>query len=121
MPLYEYKCCECGFEFEEVRKMSDRMDVRCPECNHGVCTLLISKTNTEQVYPFYHEHLDPNGPVLVKSKEHFRQLCLKYGKYSKAIDVDFKVRGNMTNEERKEYYEEERRRHENVEVIYGND
>lgn len=120
MPLYEYKCEHCGYEFENVNRMAERRSQLCEICS-GPCKLLISQTNTEYTYPFWHEHLDPNGPVLVKSKEHFRQLCLKYGKYSKAIDVDFKIRGGMTNEERKEYYDEAAKSNEKVEVVYGSE
>jgi len=33
MPLYEYRCPECGYEFDLLRRMSDSDDdVTCPAC-----------------------------------------------------------------------------------------
>ena len=32
MPLYEYKCVQCGNEFEAQNKIADRETSQCPEC-----------------------------------------------------------------------------------------
>ena len=33
MPIYEYKCDECGSEYEQIRRMSDAdRDLECPSC-----------------------------------------------------------------------------------------
>jgi len=33
MPIYEYRCEDCGTQFEKlVRRMSDAPDVECPSC-----------------------------------------------------------------------------------------
>ncbi|MCG3172291.1 MAG: hypothetical protein GMKNLPBB_00439 [Myxococcota bacterium] len=32
MPMYEYRCEACKFEFEEVQKFSDPLLVDCPAC-----------------------------------------------------------------------------------------
>jgi len=32
MPTYEYKCLQCGSEFEAVQKMTAKPGARCPEC-----------------------------------------------------------------------------------------
>jgi putative FmdB family regulatory protein len=33
MPLYEYRCRECGRSFEMLRRMSDAdRELECPEC-----------------------------------------------------------------------------------------
>lgn len=34
MPLYEYKCSACGYQFEVIQKFSDQPDQICPRCNH---------------------------------------------------------------------------------------
>ena len=40
MPLYLYRCPECGKEFEERRKVEERKEVYCPTCterSRGKC------------------------------------------------------------------------------------
>jgi putative FmdB family regulatory protein len=32
MPLYEYRCPECGLEFEELRAMAEAGPAACPGC-----------------------------------------------------------------------------------------
>lgn len=32
MPLYEYKCHECGLRFERIERASELTDGECPEC-----------------------------------------------------------------------------------------
>ncbi len=36
MPIYEYKCIECGYEFEEILKFSDPEIKTCPKCGGRV-------------------------------------------------------------------------------------
>ena len=37
MPIYEYRCENCGHELEAVQKISDSPLVKCPKCNaHGL-------------------------------------------------------------------------------------
>jgi putative FmdB family regulatory protein len=33
MPTYEYRCPECGANFEKVQRMSDDPVAECPECS----------------------------------------------------------------------------------------
>lgn len=32
MPTYQYRCNDCGFEFEEFQSMSDEPIDKCPKC-----------------------------------------------------------------------------------------
>ena len=32
MPLYDYGCCACGCEFEDVRPTEEESGPACPEC-----------------------------------------------------------------------------------------
>ena len=42
MPLYEYECCSCGKEFEElVRNAEER--VECPKCGKSKVVRKLSK------------------------------------------------------------------------------
>jgi len=36
MPVYEYKCKECGFVFEEIKSIKNKDNVVCPHCGSGV-------------------------------------------------------------------------------------
>jgi len=81
MPLYEVKCNECGKEFEAFAKIADRQQIKCVHCN-GHTTILISAPHRDSRYPFWHEHLDPFKPILVKSRSHFKQLCKQYNVYA---------------------------------------
>jgi len=42
MPTYEYRCTQCGVEFERFQKMNDAPVEECPECR-GTVQRLISK------------------------------------------------------------------------------
>ncbi|MEO8513776.1 MAG: zinc ribbon domain-containing protein [Ignavibacteria bacterium] len=41
MPFYEYKCSDCGFELEELQKMSDEPLKKCPNCGKETLQKLI--------------------------------------------------------------------------------
>lgn len=40
MPTYEYKCTECGNNFEEFQKITDEPIKTCPKCNGSVKRLI---------------------------------------------------------------------------------
>jgi len=40
MPLYEYRCRQCGHQFELIQKFSDPPPERCEKCGGGVEKLL---------------------------------------------------------------------------------
>lgn len=42
MPIYEYRCSDCGHELEAMQKMSDPALTDCPECNQPKLEKLIS-------------------------------------------------------------------------------
>ena len=42
MPTYEYKCNECGFEFEEEQSIIDEPIMICPVCFQESVERLIS-------------------------------------------------------------------------------
>ncbi len=44
MPIYEYKCRECGKEFEVIQKFSDKPVKKCPDCS-GKVEKLISQSS----------------------------------------------------------------------------
>jgi putative FmdB family regulatory protein len=42
MPLYEYKCENCGNQFEVIQKFSDPLVEKCPKCGGPVHKLMSS-------------------------------------------------------------------------------
>ncbi len=42
MPIYEYKCEECGHQLEAIQKFSDAPLTDCPECNKPALKKMLS-------------------------------------------------------------------------------
>ncbi len=42
MPIYEYRCDECGHELEKIQKISDAPLSECPACGKSALKKLIS-------------------------------------------------------------------------------
>lgn len=42
MPIYEYRCQECGHELERLQKLSDPMLTDCPACDKPALKRLVS-------------------------------------------------------------------------------
>jgi putative FmdB family regulatory protein len=42
MPIYEYRCSDCGFEKEFLRKVSDPQLTDCPKCGKSTLTKKLS-------------------------------------------------------------------------------
>jgi putative FmdB family regulatory protein len=42
MPIYEYRCKECGFQKEYMQRMSDAPLTDCPQCRKRSFTKLVS-------------------------------------------------------------------------------
>ncbi len=45
MPIYEYKCKKCSYQFELLQKASDPLPDSCPNCGDDKLTKLISSTS----------------------------------------------------------------------------
>lgn len=44
MPLYEYKCSECGFIFEVLQKVNEQSQKKCPKCGGSVKKVISAPT-----------------------------------------------------------------------------
>jgi putative FmdB family regulatory protein len=42
MPIYEYRCADCGFQKEFIQKMSDAPLTTCPECGKETLGKMLS-------------------------------------------------------------------------------
>jgi putative FmdB family regulatory protein len=83
MPIYDYHCSDCLKEFESYSPIDNRMFQQCPDCN-GEAHLIIKCQKRDWFREFVTD--DFNGkPILVKSKEHFKELCKEHGVYSRAL------------------------------------
>jgi putative FmdB family regulatory protein len=52
MPVYEYRCQECGEKFEQLRRMSDAdTNLICPRCASAKVTRLLSAFATSGCGP----------------------------------------------------------------------
>ncbi len=47
MPIYEFKCKECGNEFEELILGRDTDNISCPKCNSSEVIQLMSLCKTK--------------------------------------------------------------------------
>ncbi len=45
MPIYEYRCNDCGKEFEAIRKFSDKPLNKCVHCSSAKVEKLISQSS----------------------------------------------------------------------------
>ncbi|MBM3812815.1 MAG: zinc ribbon domain-containing protein [Acidimicrobiia bacterium] len=43
MPIYEYRCRDCGSQYEQLRRMSEaERNLECPQCASSKVDLLLS-------------------------------------------------------------------------------
>lgn len=45
MPIYEYRCSECGHTFERLQQISESDPDQCPECGSSEVGRLISQSS----------------------------------------------------------------------------
>ncbi len=43
MPVYDYRCMQCGHRFDMLRSVSARDDVKCPKCGGDVARVYEGK------------------------------------------------------------------------------
>ena len=76
MPTYDYKCTECGHQFEHVQKMTARPLRRCPECQGQLKRLIGS------------------GAGIIFKGSGFYATDYRSDDYKKAADKDKKASSN---------------------------
>ena len=75
MPLYEYRCRDCGEITEAVRSVDERMDA--PACGCGGETYKI--ISAYRVHPDFEPYYDDNLETHIKSKQHRKQVMREQG------------------------------------------
>lgn len=77
MPVYAYKCAQCGRQEDKFNKMADHKNG--PECCGKV---MRQHFESIKVIPDFEPYVDYNisdKPVLVKSKQHRKELMKRNG------------------------------------------
>ncbi|MDD4775525.1 MAG: zinc ribbon domain-containing protein [Syntrophomonas sp.] len=46
MPIFDFRCCECGHQFDLMISYAERDKVRCPQCGAANPSQLLSPFNT---------------------------------------------------------------------------
>ena len=71
MPIYTYRCKNCGVQFDQQQKFSDQPLTRCPECNkkslHKVYTPVGIVFKGSGFYAT--DHKSPSGQISSKNKK----------------------------------------------------
>ena len=83
MPRYDVECDECGKEIEVTCKIKELETLRC-DC--GGKQRVVIKTLFAR--DWFRPHWNPNfdtDPIWVESKQHYKDLCLKYDVTSRAL------------------------------------
>ena len=71
MPIYEYRCAECGFEKEFLQRMSDAPLKDCPKCGKPALKKMLSAAGF---------HLKGTGWYATDFKNNNKQPAAKSGK-----------------------------------------
>lgn len=90
MPLYEYQCKNCGFKFDEIRKIEDRKkptESYCPKCNEKKIELKIGECGI--LFGFHGSTIQSKAPDEFKSilKNVKKNYGGKGGELTKGIEL----------------------------------
>tara|TARA_Y100000589_G_scaffold37156_1_gene31111 strand:- start:580 stop:861 length:282 start_codon:yes stop_codon:yes gene_type:complete len=85
MPIYEYKCSNCGHQFEKIQKFSDQPLKKCPNCDKKTLNKLISSPSFR---------LSGSGWYETDFKTGNKKNILNKEKDNKDIDVTKKKKKN---------------------------
>jgi len=78
MPLYSYKCSQCGQIFDEARRMLDRDNTAsCPVCRVDAVRIFSPDSAVRVFKPFWCKDLDPSGSIYIETKKQLAAECKK--------------------------------------------
>ncbi len=79
MPTYDYRCLECGHEFELFQSMTDKVKRKCPECSRPKLKRLIGA-----------------GAAVIFKGSGFYETDYRSASYKKAAEADKKKNEKTT-------------------------
>ena len=75
MPNYDYRCSECGKEWEAFHHISTRHQEFCKVCGKEA-RLVVKGSNIEVFKPMWYEDIDVE-PIYITSKKQLKRECDK--------------------------------------------
>jgi len=84
MPIYAYKCENCGRESEEFRKIKERDETSLCDCGGSLRAIMSFSPKSGPRYPFVDNYMD-HRPVEITSLSHYRRELKKRGLQEKGI------------------------------------
>lgn len=78
MPIYVFKCRNCGSTFEQYRRMADFSRQAICDCR-GLSDLVVNNTVNISIFNPYVENNMAPEPIRIESKRQRDALCEKYG------------------------------------------
>ena len=80
MPMYNYHCEVCEFDFEYMQKMDDRHEANCPSCGEK-CKQGLSAPRFIPFPEGVFEHIGPE-PLYISDKRQLRGALDEHGAYA---------------------------------------
>ena len=109
MPLYDYGCTVCGFEFERLRAIAERNEELCRECGEPAQIIFKSKSAGLSLFrPGFYEHVGEG--VHCDTPQQLQDACNEHGSYSAYLENSvFNVKRDYDGHVEREYHAKEER------------
>lgn len=79
MPIFEYHCKLCGYEFEAIRFVRGKnADTECPLCGCGEVYKIISKLGIVENFEGYYETDIGNKPIYMRHAQDVRDAVARH-------------------------------------------
>ena len=102
MPIYEYLCTSCGYEFEEVQKFTDPSLDECPDCGKNKAERQVSMSSFHlKGGGWYKDGYSNNGTEPEKTEKSEKEKSSPTAKETSAKDKP-PVSEKSTTSEKKE-------------------
>ena len=102
MPIYEYICTSCGYEFEEVQKFSDPSLEGCPDCGKNKAERQVSMSSFHlKGGGWYKDGYSSNGDETEKTEKSVKEKSSTTANETSAKDKPT-VSEKSTTSEKKE-------------------